>query len=154
MCSPLAAAGLAIAGTAVGLIQQDQIADQQEEMINRQNAIRQEEIDDATTAEINERLREARRERGRILVAAGEAGLSLSSQSVEGLLMDSAMQAELSRDQSLANRESRKKATAAQAESMLPTRPTALGAGLQIGLSGANAYAGAKSSEMRRKSGD
>ena len=143
MCLPAAAAAvvLAAAAAAASVVSQIQSAKAQTKAINAQNDARQKEIDQAATGEINDRLREARREQGRIMVAAGEAGLNLSSGSVENLLMDSAMQAELSNDRSLANRESRKKAAAAEAQALIPSRPTALGAGLQISLAAAKAYA-------------
>ncbi|MCR5870677.1 MULTISPECIES: hypothetical protein [unclassified Sphingomonas] len=105
--------------------------------------MREKEIDRAATAEINDRLREARREQGRIMVAAGEAGLNLESGGIEALLIDSAQQAGLSNSRSLANRESRKDAARTEAQARMSSRPTALGAGLQIALSGGSAYAGA-----------
>jgi hypothetical protein len=43
----------------------------------------------------------------------------------------------------LANRESRRNAAEAQANALMPTKPTLLGAGLQIALSGASAAQGA-----------
>lgn len=155
MCLPVAAvaAGLAIATTTVGLVQQSQMAKAQSRVIREQYERRIAEIDDATSAEINARLREARRERGRIEVAAGQAGLNLQSGSVEALLMDTAMQAELANDQSLANRESRRAAARDDANSAMPFRPTALGAGLQIALAGGNALlrAGAASRAQERR---
>lgn len=156
MCLPAAPLmiGLAIATTAVSVVSQIQSAKAETKAINKANDTRQDEIDKNTSGEINDRLREMRREQGRVTVAAGESGLNLASGSVEALLMDSAMQAELSNDRSYANRESRKKASAAEANAMIPSRPTALGAGLQIGLAGANAYAGQKAAKMRSERSD
>jgi hypothetical protein len=128
----------------VGVISENQAAKAQSRALNAQNEQRQREIDRATTAEINDRLREKRREQGRIAVAAGEAGLSLQSGSVEALLMDSAQQAELSNDRSLANRESRKLAAAADAQAQVPSRTTTLGAGLRIASAAASAGISAK----------
>lgn len=142
MCLPVVPAiaiGLAVATTAVSVVGQIQSANNYNKAIEAQHALKQEEIDDKATAEINERMRQARREQGRIMVAAGESGLNTSSPVVEGLLTDAAMQATLANQQSLANREARKRATTAEANAMMKSKPTLLGAGLQIGLAGANA---------------
>lgn len=144
MCDPvtLAAVGIAAATTATSVVEQVHTAKAQAKAINATNVLRQQQIDQATTAQINDRLREARRERGRIDVAAGEAGLNLQSGNVETMLMDTYQQAELSNDASLANREAQRNASQAQAESAMSNvaSPTLLGAGLQIGLAGGSAY--------------
>lgn len=145
MCIPAVAAAALIAGAtqAVGIVAANQQAKAYNRAVNQQNQTRKKEIDQAATAEINDRLREMRREQARIVVAAGEAGLSLQSTSVESLLMDSMMQAELSNDRSLANRESRKLASDAEAQSKMQAKTTLLGAGLQIGLAAGGAALGA-----------
>lgn len=153
MCDPISLAAIAVVSTAVQVVGASQAAKQQAKAINKANATKQHEIDQAATAEINDRLREARREQGRIAVAAGEAGLSLSSGGVESLLLDSAMQAELANDRSLANRESRKKSAAAEAQVMMPSRATTLGAGLQIALAGGKAYMGASGQQKAASRG-
>jgi hypothetical protein len=144
MCIPAVAAAALVAGAtqAVGTIASNAQAKAYNKAVNAQNTLRKKEIDQAATAEINERLREMRREQSRIVVAAGEAGLSLSSTSVETLLMDSMMQAELANDTSLANRESRKRASDAEAQSRMQAKTTLLGAGLQIGLAAGGAALG------------
>jgi hypothetical protein len=141
MCVPaIAAAALIAAGTqAVGVIASNQAAKAYNRSVNEQNVARKKEIDKAATAEINNRLREMRREQSRIVVAAGEAGLSLQSQSVEALLFDSLQQAELANDTSLANRESRKLAADDEAQSRMQSKTTLLGAGLRIGLAAGGA---------------
>lgn len=140
MCNPVIAAVALAAGTeAMSVISENQSAKQSNAAVQNQNAVRKKEIDQAATEEINQRLREMRREQSRIQVAAGEAGLSLQSGSIEALLMDSATQAELSNDVSLANRESRKIASDAETQSKLQAKTTMLGAGLRIGLAGASA---------------
>lgn len=148
MCVPAVAAAALIAGAtqAVSVVAQNQIASAQNRSIREQHATRQRQIDQAATDEINARLREQRREASRISVAAGEAGLSLTSGGVEALLMDSVMQAELANDTSLANRESRKAAATADANAAMQSKTTLLGAGLRIGLSAGGAYAGARGS--------
>jgi osmotically-inducible protein OsmY len=146
MCDPLTAAiAIAAVSTGVQAIAGNQLASATNKALENQNRVRKEEIDKATTAEINDRLREKRREQGRILVAAGESGLSLTSGGVEALLLDSEMQAKLANDRSLANRESRKKASDAETLANMQSKTSALGAGLQIGLAAGNAYFANKS---------
>lgn len=146
MCVPAAVAAALVVGasTAVQIVGANQAASANNRAVNEMNRVRKEEIDKAATAEINQRLREQRREQSRIEVAAGEAGLSLSSGSIEALLMDSSMQAELANDVSVANRESRKKASDAEAQANMKSKTTALGAALQIGLASGGAFLGAK----------
>lgn len=153
MCDPVTLTVIAVASAASSVIGQVQSANAANKAINAQNLSRQKEIDRSTSAEINDRLREARREQGRIAVAAGEAGLQLESGSVEGLLFDSAQQAELSNDRSLANRESRKAAANAEAQAHMTSKPTVLGAGLQIGLAGGSAYGRADAAKTKTGNG-
>lgn len=134
---------MAVAGTAVQVVGQVQSANAQAKALTQSLQVKSKEIDQSATAEINDRLREARREQGRILVAAGESGLNLNSGAVENLLYDSAAQATQANERTLANRESRRDAADAEAQAAAPSKPTVLGAGLQIGLSGASAYANA-----------
>ncbi|WP_109798678.1 virion core protein, T7 gp14 family [Novosphingobium meiothermophilum] len=150
MCVPAAIGAAIIAGatSAVQIISQNKAATATNKALQAANVERKKQIDQATTAEINNRLREMRREQSRIQVAAGEAGLSLSSGSIETLLMDSAMQAELSNKTSLANRESRRAASDAETASKFISTPSTLTAGLMIGLSAASAKMNAS-----RKSG-
>ena len=146
MCIPLAVA-LAIGAAAFGAVAQVQSANAQAKALNQQLAARDKEINHAASAEINDRLRAARRQQGRILVAAGQSGLSTTSGNVEGLLLDNAVQASLSDERSLANRNNALDAAAAEAQAKMPSKPTILGAGLQIGLAGA----GAAVQEQQRK---
>lgn len=140
MCDPISIGiGLAVATTAVSVGAQIQSANKANARIQAQYEAKSHEIDQATSQEINDRLREARREQGRIMVAAGESGLNTGSPLVTGLLNDASMQATLANQTSLANRESRKRSTLAEANAAMVTKPTVLGAGLQIALAGANA---------------
>lgn len=138
---PLIAIGLAVATTAVGVVGQIQSANNANAAVKAQLTAKDHQIDQAAAQEINDRLRQARREQGRIIVAAGESGLSTSSGSVDALLTDAEMQASLSNEASLANRESRREAARTEANAAMTSKPTALGAGLQIALAGANAAA-------------
>lgn len=146
MCLPAALAipiAIAAAGTAVSVVGQIQSANKEAARIQAEHDVKQHEVDLQTSEQISARLREARREQGRIMVAAGESGLNTSSPVIEGLLQDAGMQATLSNQESLANRESRKRSITAEANAAMPTKPTLLGAGLQIAVSGLNAAQGA-----------
>lgn len=140
MCNPvLGAVLIAGATTAVTTIAQNQAAAATNKALMAQNELRKKQIDQQTTAEINARLRQMRREQSQIEVAAGESGLSLQSGSIETLLMNSATQAGLANETSLANRESRRAASDAETNANLQSSTTLLGAGLKIGLSAAGA---------------
>lgn len=146
MCLPAAIAipiALAAAGTAVSVVGQIQSANAANASIKAQYKAETKQIDQAATADINNRLRQARREMGRIMVAAGESGLSTESGSVQALIEDAGMQASLANEQTLANRESRKSEAAAEANAHMVAKPTLLGAGLQIAVSGLSAATGA-----------
>jgi hypothetical protein len=146
MCLPAAIAipvALATATAAVSVVGQIQSANNAAKAIEAQYEQRKEQIDEKTSAEISDRLRQARREQGRIMVAAGESGVNTASPVIQGLLTDASMQATLSNQRSLANRESAREAARAEANAMMPSQPTLLGAGLQIALSGASAAQGA-----------
>lgn len=144
MCDPISIGiGLAVATTAVSVVGQVQSANAANAAVKAQYKAKTKEIDQAATQQINDSLRAARREQGRIMVAAGESGLNTSSPVVEGLMNDAAMQATLRNETTLANTESRKNAAAADANAQMTAKPTMLGAGLQIALAGAKGAADA-----------
>lgn len=161
MCDPvslsIALAVTAVAQTAGSVIAQSKNAKAQTRAINAQQERVAEENRDAASAELFDQMRGARREQGKIRVAAGEAGLGLNGGSIEGLLFDSAMQMEMQGSRTLANLESRQAANNAEAESMLSQvqKPTALGAGLQIGGAALSGFAGYKNAQLQvKKAGD
>jgi hypothetical protein len=111
--------------------------------IKQAYAHKQVQINEQAADQINARLREMRRNEARIQTAAGESGLSLESGSIRALQSDAEMQAGLANENSLANRESSSIAAVDEANNAMAPKPTLLGAGLQIGLSGLNAAVGA-----------
>ena len=116
-----------------------------------------EENRDAASAELFDQARAARREQGKIRVAAGEAGLGLNSGSIESLLFDSAMQMELQGSRTLSNLESRNDAVNDEVNASLSQiqKPTILGAGLQIAGAAASGYAGVQNSKLQiKRAGD
>jgi hypothetical protein len=146
MCLPAAIlipVALAAATTAVSVVGQVQAANAANAGIKEAYANKQVQINEQAAAQINARLREMRRDESRIQTAAGASGLSLQSGSILALQSDAEMQAGLANENSLANRESASIAARDEANNAMVAKPTLLGAGLQIGLSGLNAAVGA-----------
>ena len=144
MCEPVTiAAALAVASAAAGSVAQIKSANAQTKAINEQQKVVREENRQVASAELFDEMRATRREQAKIRTTAGEAGLSLASGSIEGLLMDSAMQGEMSRDRVLANLESRNTAANAETASALSRiqKPTALGVGLNIANAAVDGWA-------------
>lgn len=155
MCEPVSlaiAAGVtAMASTAYSISAQANMAKAQNAAISQQLDVTNEEARRKASSEIFDTMRAARREQGRVRAAAGEAGLALTG-SVDGLLMDSAMQAELNNGRSIANQESRTAANTAEATSMYSQvqNTNALGAGLQIASTGLNSWSGIQGAKIAK----
>jgi len=156
MCDPVTAAVtmavVSTVGAGASVVAQAQTAKAQTKAIKAQQALVAEENRDVASAEMFDQMRGARREQGKIRAAAGEAGLSLTSGSIEGLLLDSAMQMELQGSRSIANMESRHAANTAEASSMLSQiqKPTALGAGLQMASAAASGWSSVQSAKITK----
>lgn len=156
MCDPVTAAIVvgvtSVASAGAGLVAQASAAKKQTAAIRAQNALVNEENRQAASGELFDQMRASRREQAKIRTAAGEAGLSLTSGSIEGLLNDSAMQMELQGSRTLANMESREAANNAEAASMLSQiqKPTLLGAGLQLASAGASAWSGVQNAKISK----
>lgn len=153
MCDPITATVLAVASTASGIVAQTKAAKEQERSIRRQMELASEENRRVASAELFDQARAARIEQGRVMASAGEAGLSLSSGSIQGLLTDIAMQRTLQGDRTIANMESRHAQNLAEGESMLSQvqSPTALGAGLQLASAGVSAFSNASTLKLQRQ---
>ena len=157
MCDPVTASIVvgvtAVASSAASVVSQIKSANAQTKAINEQRAVVREETRQEATGELFDQMRAARREQAQIRSAAGEAGLGLNSGSIEGLLMDSAMQSELQGSRTVANMESKHRANEAEANSMLSriSKPTALGAGLQIASAAANSWSGIQDAKIKKK---
>jgi hypothetical protein len=155
MCDPVTAsialAVTAVASTGANLMAQSKTANAQHAAINAQQAVVQEENRQAASGELFDQMRASRREQARIRAAAGEAGLSLTSGSIESLLNDSAMQGSLQGGRTIANMESRHRASNAETESALSQiqKPTALGAGLQLASAAASAWSGVQGAKLQ-----
>lgn len=152
MCNPaIALAVVAAATTTVSVVQQYQATNAQNAAIASTYAAQVSQIKDSETADINDRLREARKEQGRIKVAAGEGGLQLSG-SVAALLRDSTMQTALYDERIRTNADNKIAAAGNEATSMYSQvkMPTALGAGLQIAGSAVQGYFSGSSIQAKR----
>lgn len=152
MCDPITMTVLAVASTAAGIVGEVKAAKRNTAAVHEQLAEVKNQIDQKTGAEINERQRAARREQGRTKVAAGEAGLQLGG-SIDLLLKDSAMQAGLSEERSLDNRNNDVIAANREATSALSKieSPTILGAGLRIATAGMQGYSSGTSMKINRR---
>ena len=153
MCDPVTiAAGLAVASAAAGSVAQIKSAKAQTKAVNEQQMVVREENRQVASADLFDVMRASRREQAKIRTTAGEAGLSLSSGSVENLLMDSAMQGEMSRDRVLANLESRNTAAYAETSSALSRiqKPTALGVGLNVANAAAQGWANIDAANIKK----
>jgi hypothetical protein len=153
MCDPVSiSAAIAVASAAAGSMAQIKSAKAQTAAINAQQKVVREENRQVASAELFDEMRATRREQAKIRTTAGEAGLSLTSGSVEGLLMDSAMQGEMSRDRVLANLESRNTAAYAETSSALSRiqKPTALGVGLNVANAAAQGWANIDAANIKK----
>ncbi|MFN3558943.1 MAG: hypothetical protein ACK4UQ_06610 [Brevundimonas sp.] len=153
MCEPVTIlTTLAIASTAASIVTEMKSAKRQNKAIGEAFTAQQAEIGRAQTAEINERQRAAQRERGRIRAAASQAGLQLGSGSIQAMLADSDMQAALSNERTSMNADTRREASAQEANSMYSRveSPSVLGAGLRLASAGANAYFSGQGLQIQR----
>ncbi|MBF7012542.1 hypothetical protein QUC32_23115 [Novosphingobium resinovorum] len=155
MCDPVTAAIVvgvtAVASTGYSIYAQAKSAKAQTKALREQESAAREETRRESSAEIFDSMRQSRREQGQLRAQAGEAGLSLTSGSVEALLMDSAMQGELREQRTLANAESRNRSNQAEAASIASriSKPSVLGAGLQLGASAASAWSGVQGAKIK-----
>lgn len=157
MCDPVSV-GIALSMTtaAIGVYSADQAAGAQQEALDTQREQQAEELSTKASVEMGERVKQARRERARIRVAAGESGVQGAS--FESQLMDSFAQE--NQDLALISKNARfaDRASAGQHASLSNAidRPSYLSAGLQIGASGYGGYQDGKATEaaLRRLSID
>lgn len=155
MCEPttiaIALATVAAASEVASVVSEHRAAKAQNKAISEQYTAQVEEVRDAESADINERLRAARKERGRVKVAAGEAGLQFGG-SVAGLLQDSVMQSALYDERVRSNAGNRIDSATAEANSMYSRvqDPTLLGAGLRVVGAGINGYAAGAGLQLSR----
>ena len=146
MCEPVTlTTGLSIASSAVGAVGAYQQARGQRAALEASARQRASEISDQQEVELGERVRAGRRERARLRVSAGEAGLALTSNSFEAQIADSFSQqgqdAGVIRFQGRQSERALRSGVNTRAASIQGDSPLALaGAGLQIAGSGLSGY--------------
>jgi hypothetical protein len=141
MCEPTTImAGLAVASTAMGVLGQNAAADAQLSGLETQRRNQAEELQTQADQNAGERVKQARRERARMRVAAGEAGAG--GQSFEASLANSFGQQ--NHDLAAIARQSHFNDRASQASYASNVagvnKPNALTAGLQIAGAGYGGY--------------
>lgn len=133
-------AGLSIASTVASLGAQTIAANAQEDAITAQRRAQAEELQSRAETNLGERVKQARKERARLRVAAGEAGVGGAS--FEAAMRDSFAQqnqdaALIQKNLAFADRASASRARSAMASI---NKPNALTAGLQIAGAGYSGY--------------
>ncbi|MFI4965377.1 MAG: hypothetical protein ACHP9T_08435 [Caulobacterales bacterium] len=143
MCDPVTLAIVGVVSTAATIATEVQTAQAQNKAIGQQLNQQQTQVQEQKVAALNDRAREARKEQGRMQVAAGEAGLQLDSGSVESMLLDSAMQQKLSDASTGLNAEHQSQANVSEANHLYSDvqKPSIIGAGLRLVSSGVSGYA-------------
>lgn len=140
------------ASEALNVLSQANAAKAQNKAISRQTQDAYNQIAVQQTAETNDRLRATRKEQARMRVAAGEAGLQLSSRSLEQMLLDSQMQTGLAMERSSLNADNQRSSVAAQANSMYSNvdNPSLLGSGLRIATAAYSGFQYGRGLELSR----
>jgi hypothetical protein len=142
---------LSVASSGASIVSQMRAAKAQNAAITQTLERTETDTRGQATAQVNERLRESRREQGRIKVAAGEAGLQLTG-SVQSLLNDSVMQTTLANERTVGNARRNLEGARAEANSAYSRveSPSALGAGLQLATAAMQGYSAGKSLQITR----
>lgn len=143
---------MAVVSTASSLIAAKQGANAQRAAINDQLQVQYDNQAKQTQAQTNDRLMAARQEDSRIKVASGEAGMSLGSQSIEMALLNNQMSTGLASERVGLNKDIANQANLSEANQMMSKTATAsaLGAGLQIGLAGAQGALSGRNLKLSR----
>ncbi len=146
MCAPaVIAAAVAAVATGVSVVGQIQQSKALEKAVNAQSEQRADEIRDKATAEMFDRTVESFQRVGEQRVAGAERGLNDASRTLQ--LTNDAILFDYNFDNSrtLLNTENAQKARVAETNSQLAraSRPTALGAALQIGTAGLKGFSDA-----------
>lgn len=142
MCDPVTMAGIAIAGSAVQAYSGYQQANAANRAAEQQAQVQADEYAASRDQQIAERVKQARRERGRLRVAAGEAGVGGAS--VEAQLANSFGQQ--NQDIAIIQKQGgfTERAIGTELKSVAArNRFSPLSAGLQIAGAGASAYSAA-----------
>lgn len=150
MCDPVTLAVVSVVSTAATIATEISGAQAQNKAIGEELQQQNKQADTQEVAALNDRAREARKEQGRMAVAAGEAGLQLDSGSVESMLLNSAMQQKQANEAIATNRDNQVEANTAEANRYYSAvqQPSVIGAGLRLVGSGITGYAQGQSAQL------
>lgn len=139
---PLAALAIGAATTAVSVVGQIQSSKAAAASINANSAIQAEQIADRASAEMFDRSVESFERIGQQRVTGASRGVNDASRSFSMMTQQIQFNREFDDTRTMTNTRNAQKARESQTKSQLAqqTRPSLLGAGLQIALSGASAY--------------
>ena len=140
MCEPTLMTGLAIGSSAVSQVGQVVQANRTASALDTQRRAQAQEISAQAEGQLGERVKQARRERARLRVAAGEAGVgggSVSAQLRDSFAQQNQDAATIARNARFADRASEARTESAFAQI---DRPNLLTAGLQIATAGYSGY--------------
>lgn len=145
MCWPLIAAAVMVVASVAQNRANNKAMKRQEAALHEQNRVRQEEIDDAASAEMNERARAVRRARASARATASEAGINLSSGSFLAQLQSFDAQGDIDAGLVTKNTNNRQAARRADYQSGLSrvSYKTGLGIALDGAAAGVSGYMGA-----------
>lgn len=148
MCEPVTMATLAVTSAAIGEIGKRQAAEAQFGANAAQRSAQNEEIAASSSAKAGERVKQARAEQSRLLVAAGEAGVA--GNSVSAVIGDAGAQADFDVATIGKNAEFQDRASEARFLSANASvdNPTFLSSALNIATAGVGGYATGKSLEV------
>ena len=148
MCEPVTIATLMVASAAAQEVGKRQVAKKQFAANAAQRSAQNEEIANAASTKAGERVKQARAEQSRLLVAAGEAGVG--GNSVAAVIGDAGAQADfdvanIGQDAYFQDRASEARFLSANAS---VDNPTAFSTGLNLVSAGISGYATGKSLEV------
>lgn len=141
-----AAIGASVATTTASIVAQSQEASRNAALIQGQEKLQQNQIAVAAGNQESNAAQEARAAQAQSIAAAGAAGINTGSNSFLASLQTTAMNASMFENVIQESEQNSEAGSVAEANTQLATAassPTFLGAGLEIGVSGASAYASA-----------
>lgn len=155
------AVGASVATAAVGYVAAKQNATNQQKAIDQQADTRATQVADAAAQQESAAAMNARQARSQSIVAAGESGINLGSNSFIASLQTTTQNQYENEGLIMENEKNQQNADTAETQSLLDTKansPTFLGGALNVALSGADAYMSStnayKSGANRRPTSD
>jgi hypothetical protein len=144
------AIGATIASTAASMTAQTEEASRNAALIQGQETLQQNQISQQAGHAESDAAQEARAAQATSIAAAGAAGINIGSNSFVASLQTTAMNASTQEQAITESEQNSEQGSEAQANTQLATSassPTFMGAGLNVALSGASAYASANMME-------